>query len=234
MSSPWIITDDEKFTIASLLTKGKAEQQHNPAFAIIDLDSFFGLFDANEIAIIQKFLALDPKLIDYKVPFIGVPQARPDLVPILNQTILIDDKSHTIPTQYLPKETFDAFTTLNAAMQRDIGKHFLVLYGYRSPARQAFIFFDILKNVYDFDVAKTLRRVCLPGYSEHVCFQSQAIDFTTSVQIANQDFATTPEYAWLKAHAAAFNFIESYPKDNALNMMYEPWHWRHDVSSTVK
>lgn len=234
MTSPWTITNDEKNTISSLVAKGKAEQQRNSAFSIIDLESFYKLFDKNEIAIIQKFLTLDPILIDYKVPFIGVPITLPNLVPISNQTILIEDKSHTIPTQYLPKETFDAYEKLNDAMGHDIGKRLLVLYGYRSPARQAFIFFDILKNAYDFDVAKTLRRVCLPDYSEHVCFQKQAIDFTTSVQKADQDFATTPEYAWLKTHAAVFNFFESYPKDNALNMMYEPWHWRHDVSSIVK
>ena len=228
-SSNWIFTGAEKQTITSLIEKGRAEQGRNEKFAVIDFDSFFALLNENEIAIIKKFLALDATTLGYKTPYLGVPSAQPDLVALRDQIIVSDTEHHTIPTQYLPEEAFKAYGSLNTAMERDIGKRVLVLYGYRSPARQAFIFFDILKNVYDFDFEKTLHRVCLADYSEHVCFQKQAIDFTTRIQGQSEDFDKTQEYEWLKKHAAEFGFFESYPKNNSFNMMYEPWHWHYEV-----
>jgi D-alanyl-D-alanine carboxypeptidase len=112
-------------------------------------------------------------------------------------------------------------------MSDAIGKKVLVLYGYRSPARQVFIFFDILERIYNFDLDKTIRRVCFLDYSEHVCTKRQAIDFMTSDGEKGDDFDKSEEYQWLQENAAKFGFSESYPKDNVLDMMYEPWHWAY-------
>lgn len=113
-------------------------------------------------------------------------------------------------------------------MYNEIGKKVLVFYGHRSVARQIFLFFDILQRLYDFDVEKTLKRVCFPDYSEHVCMKKQAIDFKTEDHTLSDNFDKTEEYKWLQQNAHRFNFYESYPYDNNLNMMYEPWHRHHE------
>jgi D-alanyl-D-alanine carboxypeptidase len=63
-----------------------------------------------------------------------------------------------------------------------------------------------------------------PGYSEH--HSGRAIDVTTpGCAPAEEVFETTPAFAWLTAHADAFGFRLSYPRDNPHGILYEPWHW---------
>jgi hypothetical protein len=228
LSDHWIIAEKEKKLISSLVSKGKAEQERNKKFAIIDFERFYKLFTDDEIAVMKKYLAIDPKKIDYKLPFIGFDDKPNDLVPIPNQEYAINNEVKILPCQYLPQQTFNAYIKLNDAMNIDIKKKLLVLYGYRSPARQVFIFFDILERHYNFDLDKTLRRVCFPDYSEHVCIKRQAIDFMTTDNGKSEDFEKNEEYDWLQKNAAKFGFYESYPKDNELDMMYEPWHWHYE------
>jgi hypothetical protein len=227
MKNIWIFTEKEEKTIASIIAKGKKEQGKNEKFAIIDFDSFYKLFKSEEIVIIKKYLAINPKEIGYKLPYLGLEDIPADIVPIKNQKYLSNDKFFTIPTQYLPEEVFKAYEKINAAMKKDINKTLLVHYGYRSPARQVFIFFDILQRIYDYDFNKTIRRVCFPAYSEHVFSKRQAIDFTLSPTIKSEDFDKTEAYKWLRKNANKFGFHESYPKDNTLGMIYEPWHWHY-------
>lgn len=227
----WNFTEKEKKLITSLVAKGRAEQIRNEKFAIIDIESFYRLFTAEEVALMKKWLAIDPATIDYKLPFLGAKATPDDVVAITDQMYQVDGQTQTIPCQYLPKEVYDAYLRLNEAMQKDIGAGLLVLFGHRSVARQIFIFFDILERIYSFDFDKTIQRVCFPDYSEHVCVQRQAIDFKTQDGVQSDQFDTTEEYAWLKANAAAFSFYESYPKNNDLGMMYEPWHWHYEVGA---
>jgi hypothetical protein len=224
----WDFTDDEKQLITSLTAKGRSEQVKNDKFAIIDFTSFYELFTDEEVAIMKKWLVINPKDIDYKLPFLGAKDSPSDVVAIAGQTYVVDGQTQTIPCQYLPSSVYGAYLRLNAAMQEDIDKDLLVLFGHRSPARQVFIFFDILERIYAFDFNKTIQRVCFPDYSEHVCTQRQAIDFKTRDELASDAFATTAEYAWLQRHAQQFGFYESYPKNNGLGMMYEPWHWHYE------
>jgi len=225
----WKFTDAEKQAIQSLLAKGHAEEARNDAFAIIDPDSFYALFSAAEVAILRRWLAINPKEINYKLPYIGVPLTTPAVVAIREQTYTdIENKLVTIPCQYLPDVVLRAWEQMNEALAADTGKQLRVLYGYRTPARQAFLFFDILVY-YDFDFQKAMGRVCLPDYSEHVCPQRQAIDFQTQHATPSDQFDTTIEYAWLKKHAESYGFHESYAKDNGLGMMYEPWHWHYEA-----
>lgn len=226
MSDLWIISEKEKELISSFVRKGKAEQEQNEKFAVIDFDSFHKLFTNDEIGIMKKYLAIDPKKINYKLPFIGAEAPR-NIVPIPSQSYKLNNEEMMLPCQYLPKETFNAYNKLNNAMHDVIGKKVLILYGYRSPARQVFIFFDILERIYNFDLDKTIRRVCFPDYSEHVCTKRQAIDFMTSDGEKGDDFDNSEEYQWLLDNAAKFNFSESYTTNNTLDMMYEPWHWAH-------
>jgi hypothetical protein len=231
MKSSWIFTAEEKQIISSLVAKGQKEQERNEAFAIIDFDSFYSLLDEKEVALVKQYLSIDPKEIGCKTPFLGFQEKDLDLVGISNQTIVNSDGRFVLPTQYLPRETFQAYEKLNAAIRQDLGRGLFVLYGYRSPARQAYIFFDILERIYDFDFKKTVRRVCFPAYSEHVCSIKQAIDFTPKYGGESEDFHKTPEYEWLKNNANKFNFFESYPANNTVDMMYEPWHWHYEPTS---
>ncbi len=224
MSKIWVLTPEEKNTVSSLITKGKKEQEQNEKFALIAFDSFYNLFNTDELAIIKKYLSIDPKELNYKLPLLGYANTFPSIVSIPNQPYKLDGKN--IPCQYLPEEAFRAYEKLNAAMQKELGKKVGVLYGYRSPARQVFIFFDILERKYNYDFDKTVQRVCFPAYSEHVCIQRQAIDFITQEGIC-EGFENTEEYKWLKNNAQQFGFFESYSKDNSLGMMYEPWHWHY-------
>ncbi len=226
----WDFTEEEKGLITSLVAKGRAEQAKNEKFAIIDFDSFYKLFTDKEAAIMKKWLAIKPEDIDYKLPFLGAKDSSNDIVAIANQTYTANGHPQIIPCQYLPKDVYEAYQRLNKAMQEDIGKNLLVLFGHRSPARQVFLFFDILERIYDFDFNKTIQRVCFPDYSEHVCTQRQAIDFKTQDGLSSDEFDTAQEYAWLQENAKQFGFYESYTKNNQLGMMYEPWHWHYEAS----
>lgn len=65
-----------------------------------------------------------------------------------------------------------------------------------------------------------------PGYSEH--HSGRAIDINTpGCRPTEEEFADTPAYRWLAQHAARFDFSLSYPRDNTLGFIYEPWHWCH-------
>lgn len=227
MNTKWILTQDEKRIVSSLVSKGKSEQAKNEHFAVIDFDGLYQLLADDEISLLKKYLAIDPKTFGYKPPYLGLVDIPQDLVSLADQVYVQDGEEHFIPRQYLPREPFKSYQLMNRAMQKDIGKKLLVLYGYRSPARQVFMFFDILERRYDFDFEKTIKRVCFPAYSEHVYPGKQAIDFKTEDGTISDNFDITQEYQWLKKNAERFNFFESYPQDNLLDMMYEPWHWHY-------
>lgn len=63
-----------------------------------------------------------------------------------------------------------------------------------------------------------------PGYSEH--HTGRAIDINTPGCVATEEeFHDTEAYRWLCTHAGRFGFTLSYPRDNQLGFIYEPWHW---------
>ena len=63
-----------------------------------------------------------------------------------------------------------------------------------------------------------------PGYSEH--HSGCAIDINTpGCAPTEEEFDATDAFAWLTGHAGHFGFTLSYPRNNALGFIYEPWHW---------
>lgn len=69
-----------------------------------------------------------------------------------------------------------------------------------------------------------MRVNALPGYSEH--HTGRAVDLGTEhCPALEEEFEGTPAFRWLDRHAADFGFHLSYPRDNALGVAYEPWHW---------
>lgn len=85
--------------VSSLVAKGKKEQEKNPEFAIINMENFLALFNEEETALVQKFLAIKPDDLGYKLPRIGYPNEAPDLVALDDQPYLFNGQP--IPCQYL-------------------------------------------------------------------------------------------------------------------------------------
>lgn len=97
-----------------------------------------------------------------------------------------------------------------------------VVSAFRSIDRQI----EIIQNKLDrnMPIEKILTLSAPPGYSEH--HTGCAIDINTPGCVATEEeFETTAAYRWLNEHAGRFGFTLSYPRDNALGFIYEPWHW---------
>jgi D-alanyl-D-alanine carboxypeptidase len=69
-----------------------------------------------------------------------------------------------------------------------------------------------------------LTHVAIPGYSEH--HSGRAIDIhAPGNPVLEEAFELTDSFAWLKENAHKFDFRLSYPRNNDLGIIYEPWHW---------
>lgn len=63
-----------------------------------------------------------------------------------------------------------------------------------------------------------------PGFSEH--HSGRCVDLTAPGFAAlEEEFETSPAFAWLTQQACAFGFALSYPRGNRHGIAYEPWHW---------
>ncbi len=114
-----------------------------------------------------------------------------------------------------------AWQRLLSAAQRD-GIQLEAISGYRSHAYQMGIFER--KRARGLSVEDILAVNAAPGYSEH--HSGRALDLGTEGEPpAEASFETTPAFAWLREHAADFDFQMSYPRDNPHGIVYEPWHW---------
>lgn len=98
--------------------------------------------------------------------------------------------------------------------------------GFRGIADQKYLFFDV-KAERGQVTAQRAEVSAPPGYSEH--HTGYAIDIGDPSQPETHlspSFDTTPAFDWLRANAAHFSFELSFPKENAQEVSYEPWHWR--------
>lgn len=114
-----------------------------------------------------------------------------------------------------------AWHRLREAARRD-GLNLLPVSGFRSVARQAGIIRR--KQATGATVAEILKLVAAPGCSEHHTGRALDIGAPGHTRL-EADFARTPEFRWLKRHAATYGFTLSYPRRNAHGIAYEPWHW---------
>jgi zinc D-Ala-D-Ala carboxypeptidase len=102
------------------------------------------------------------------------------------------------------------------------GVTLLALSGFRSIGRQAEII--RAKRSAGETMEAILRVMAAPGYSEH--HTGRAIDIgALGDPPLTEDFARTPAFQWLGAHASAYGFGMSYPRGNPHGIGYEPWHW---------
>ncbi len=160
-------------------------------------------------------------------------EAAPEaLEPVGAQQVVRDGKPEPLPPQYLPHPVLDAYRRMMAAMKADLGKELMVDSGYRSPAYQLYLFLFYMPK-HGFSITETNKFVALPGHSEHGYPPRQAIDFVNAEGVdgeaAPEQFEALPEYAWLQKHAGGYGFTLSYPRGNALNTSFEPWHWHYEA-----
>jgi D-alanyl-D-alanine carboxypeptidase len=182
-------------------------------------------------AFLDAFRMLKAKDLGATSHYFGEPAAAPDLVPVGPQQILKAGAPVPLDPQYLPRPVLKAYERMMAAMEADLGRRLLVESGYRSSAYQLYLFLFYLPKHGD-SIRETNRFVALPGHSEHGHPPRQAIDFINQDGINGEDhpeeFEALPEYAWLQRRAKAFGFALSYPRNNALNTAFEPWHWHYE------
>ena len=118
----------------------------------------------------------------------------------------------------------NAWSAMKAAAMQD-GIVLEVVSAFRSVERQI----DIIRNKLErqMPMEKILTLSAPPGYSEH--HTGCAIDINTPGCLATEEeFEQTAAFRWLDTHAGRFGFVLSYPRNNDLGFIYEPWHWRFD------
>jgi D-alanyl-D-alanine carboxypeptidase len=122
---------------------------------------------------------------------------------------------------WLHTQAARAWRRLRDAAPRDdvVGE---AISGYRSHDYQLGIFERKLAR--GLTVDEILSVNAAPGYSEH--HSGRALDIgAIDDPPAEESFERTPAFAWLRAHAAGYGFVMSYPRDNPHGIVYEPWHW---------
>lgn len=94
--------------------------------------------------------------------------------------------------------------------------------GFRSYLHQKNLIEKHLKNGRPID--DILTHIAIPGFSEH--HSGRAIDIHSPARaVLEEEFENTQEFAWLKDNAKQFQFHLSYPRDNQMGIIFEPWHW---------
>lgn len=204
---------------------------------VMGFPALFHLCAQAERKLLKRFLRLNPRTYGFKGTCYGTSVPPRDLVMIRREHVPATNKYFSSGTHFLPQKVHKAYRKMNRAMLRAVGRRVFILSGYRSPAYQLVVFLETLEES-KFDMKRTVKRVALPGYSEHGVPSRQAIDLTTlrlgERGADNPAFERTREYQWLTKHAREFGFHLSYPRDNKWGVMFEPWHWHHHVSATVR
>jgi D-alanyl-D-alanine carboxypeptidase len=129
------------------------------------------------------------------------------------------------PVRLTPEAAL-AWTAMRDAAAAD-GVTLVPVSGFRSIARQEEIFRAKLER--GETIEAVLATIAAPGYSEH--HTGRAIDIAVPGLLQlTEDFAGTPAFRWLEAHARTYGFTLSYPRGNAHGFRFEPWHWCHSES----
>jgi hypothetical protein len=197
------------------------------------LDALNAHLTGGQRSLAGQLLNLEPLDYGVKTPYAGELEPVPaDLVKVSGQQYTENGEQKTLADKYVPRHIFDAYNAMNNAfMAGHPNRGLLVVSCYRSPAYQVFVFVSHLLNTYGGDVARTIRHASPPRYSQHTIASKAAIDFGNvdgSPSDAHpEDFEATAEYAWLRQHANAFGFYESWLEGNDYGMRAEPWHWQY-------
>lgn len=162
------------------------------------------------------------------------------------------DVRYAVPASYVPPDLvssglagFSPVETLRALVVPDLselreaaaaaGHPIGLIVGYRSFEQQRELF-D--RRVRELGRAAALRRIALPGHSEHQL--GTAFDFTSAGDDdVTQEWGETPTGEWMERNAWRFGFVLSYPRSReaVTCFTYEPWHFRYvgrDRAATIR
>ncbi len=202
-------------------------------WTIVGYDELLDLLDTDERKFVEDLYSIDPSIFGFKGPFYGT-ETPFKLIKVESYTFKSGRESGV---QHCPDNAYYDYLDMNKAMVEEIGKGVIIDSGYRSAGRQAFVFMRTLANYSNYSVVKTANSIAFPGYSEHGAAENVAIDFSTETGINGfsddqvaEDFEKTEEYEWLSKNATKYNFHLSYPKNNALGITFEPWHWHWEFN----
>jgi len=114
-----------------------------------------------------------------------------------------------------------AWAALKLSAEQD-GIPLLLVSAFRSFAYQRQIIER--KLVAGISLEQILRVNAAPGYSEH--HTGRAVDVTApNCQPLTEAFEHSSTFDWLGNRAKDFGFTMTYPRNNQLGVVYEPWHW---------
>lgn len=204
----------------------KANLKDN-VLVILPLKKILSYFDQKEKIILKKFLKLKPK---NKLTYLGDVRKKYKFIILKNETYYRDGKKIKLYARYLPTHVYRAFNLMRKAIKKEIGKEIVLESGYRSLGYQLLILIqELIKD--NFNLKKTLKKIALPGYSEHNDYFKTAIDIITKNGIPLNEketkiFIKTDEYNWLIKNAEKFGFYQSFSINNK-HYIFEPWHWRY-------
>jgi LAS superfamily LD-carboxypeptidase LdcB len=201
--------------------------------ALIDYDSLLSELSLIQRSFVSNIFNIKPSELGFKGTFYS--KDKPGGLIKIESVSFSSGRETGI--QYLPVHVYADYEKMIRKMEADIGKRLYVDSGYRSPGRQAYLFFYYLVKSSDYSLYENAKWIAMPGYSEHGHPVNTAIDFCNEEGIngfsqgqSAEDFIILPEYHWLLANAAEFNFWLSYPEGNDLGVAFEPWHWHWDNS----
>lgn len=199
--------------------------------AIIEYETLLNELNFIERNFAERIFSLDPNELGFKGPFYSK-ESPEDLIMIDSKTFIVDGKEIETGIQFCPSHSYEDYTAMNEQMNKDIGKVLYVDSGYRSPGRQAYLFFKYLVSSNEYSLKENAKWIAMPGYSEHGHPINNALDFINEAGINGmnkgqtaEDFAELPEYKWLLKNADKFNFYLTYSRNNNLGVNFEPWHW---------
>ncbi len=219
----------QRFATKSIFEKWDEYLQNIPKEirAIVDYDTLMNQLNFYERNFAERIFSIDPKELGFKGPKYS--KENPGKL-IQIESVKVGKGETGI--QYCPEHSYNDYLLMMQKMKNDIGKQLYIDSGYRSPGRQAYLFFYYLTTSSEYSLKENAKWIAMPGYSEHGNPINNAIDFVNEDGIngfsENQtaaDFEALPEFEWLMKNANQFNFYLSYPKDNPFGVAYEPWHW---------
>ncbi len=194
---------------------------------IVDYDSLMNSLNFIQRNFADRIFAINPKELGFKGPFYSKDKPY-DLVKIQSHKL---GSGRETGIQFCPEHSYKDYLKMAAQMQKDIEKTLYIDSGYRSPGRQAYLFFHYLPGN-DYSLRENAKWIAMPGYSQHGDPKDNAIDFTNADGINGfskgqtaRDFALLPEYEWMLKNAGKYNFYLSYPRNNKWGVEFEPWHW---------
>lgn len=235
MSEP--ITSFDESALATFPATFELLEAQGVLTPTVTLDQLRTLLSADQRAVVDQVIDLDPRDYGVQTPYAGDLEPVPaDLVRVSGQRYAEHGELKTMSDKYVPRHVFDAYARMNEAfMAQHRNRRLLIQSGYRSPAYQVVVFINWLINGYAGDIARTIRHASPPRYSQHTIASKAAIDFKNIDGSPSsgdpEDFKDTIEYAWLRQHGGTFSFYESWPAGNEFGMRPEPWHWQYRTSN---